>query len=629
MGPVSLEVRYPKEIDGIAADPQPDWSFNALLLELNSVENKLKASPKFSYPFSNAHTREASTIKGKSRASGAFMMQVLDSELDIDSDDEEEEGRAIVPGRRFTCADSYSDSEVSEDESAFGNQCKLMDKIGFVEGALSELTHEQKLSPMEEMRNQILELEKDVVNENEKYASVLAQVDKYRDAKREMERKFDMQYQRRIAEALDNHLTAVQRDHEHKSQIEERRIRDDAVREEARRREKALQEEKVRQEKIKAEAEMQARIEAERAAAAKSAALEAERKAAEEAAKKKTAVDIRSPATGDAENSSKATGLPQGSTSQVTESRQSTVGNMIRGAENALELEQKRLQTYTQLAAEYNALKQGSNLQDFGKHEQKISRNMRQITGSKDNVRAKAVELIRLITDASYPQSISIVSFADKFVSLCENPSGSFNRSVYAYGHVIVLVTSRVQVAMDILIAKLNRVCIYTVPKHRKYSKAAFESTEAYYKAIGYREKDSKLESSDSFVERLGSYMKLYGAIVQTEVDRVHNSHGISHGWAWLARFLNTLPSNLYTAVALQSFLEIAGFALHRRYRSQFKKLLRIIEKKFLSALQTQQDPKLTRAVVNIRNYIESNQYLKEPEGWQLESDIKSNYCDW
>lgn len=58
------------------------------------------------------------------------------------------------------------------------------------------------------------------------------------------------------AEALDNHLTAVQRDHELKSQIEERRIRSDAAYEEAKRREKALQEEKLRQEKVKAEAEV-------------------------------------------------------------------------------------------------------------------------------------------------------------------------------------------------------------------------------------------------------------------------------------------------------------------------------------------------------------------------------------
>ena len=58
------------------------------------------------------------------------------------------------------------------------------------------------------------------------------------------------------AEALDNHLTAVQRDHELRSQIEERKIRSDAAYEEAKRREKALQEEKIRQEKSKAESEV-------------------------------------------------------------------------------------------------------------------------------------------------------------------------------------------------------------------------------------------------------------------------------------------------------------------------------------------------------------------------------------
>lgn len=48
------------------------------------------------------------------------------------------------------------------------------------------------------MRNQILELERGVVNEDEKFSSVLARVEKYKEAKREMDRKFDMQYQRRM-----------------------------------------------------------------------------------------------------------------------------------------------------------------------------------------------------------------------------------------------------------------------------------------------------------------------------------------------------------------------------------------------------------------------------------------------
>lgn len=58
------------------------------------------------------------------------------------------------------------------------------------------------------------------------------------------------------AEALDNHLTAIQRDHEHISQLEERKIRDDAAVEEAKRKEKALQEEKLRQQKDKEEQEV-------------------------------------------------------------------------------------------------------------------------------------------------------------------------------------------------------------------------------------------------------------------------------------------------------------------------------------------------------------------------------------
>lgn len=55
------------------------------------------------------------------------------------------------------------------------------------------------------------------------------------------------------AEALDNHLTVVQRDLEVRSQIEERKIRIEAAYEDAKRREA---EEKLRQERAKAEAEV-------------------------------------------------------------------------------------------------------------------------------------------------------------------------------------------------------------------------------------------------------------------------------------------------------------------------------------------------------------------------------------
>lgn len=42
-----------------------------------------------------------------------------------------------------------------------------------------------------------------------------------------------------------------------------------------------------------------------------------------------------------------------------------------------------------------------------------------------------------------------------------------------------------------------------------------FESDAAYYKALGYREEEERLETTDDYVARMTAYMTFYGAIVQ------------------------------------------------------------------------------------------------------------------
>ncbi|XP_009629539.1 mRNA export factor GLE1 isoform X1 [Nicotiana tomentosiformis] len=617
MGAVKLQLPLPKNVDGVTLDPNPDWSFDALLVELNSIEKKLNGSSKFPIPFTKAESRELLASKNNSRR--GFIMQVSDDDMeDLERDTKDEVGdHFVMGGKRFACDEIYlSDSDHSEEGLGIELQHDLMDKVGLVKSALSELAHEHQLTIAEEMRDQLSSLEAELMDENEKLASTLERVERNIEAQREMNRKFDMQYQRKIAEALDDHLTAVQRDHEHRSQIEERRIRDDAAREEAKRKEKALHEEKARQEMIRAEAKVQARLEAERVEKEKAAALEAERKVAKEtaAAVEKKASESLMNAPSEANKVLK----------EVTSHKHSVAGNTIRVSENAQKLEEKRLKIYNEIASQNEALGSCSN-KAYRKYEMEIARRIRTITGTKENVRVKADELIKLISDSTCPQSISIAMFAQKVVSLCVNPTGSFNSAVYAYGRVIVLVTSKVPLTMDVLIGELNKVCIYAVPKYIIYSEAAFQTKEAYYKAIGYAEEDGKIESTDSYVDRLSAYMKLYGALVQTEVEGCQNLHGLREGWAWIARFLNVLPANLYTAAALQAFLEMAGFALHKRYKTQFRKMLDIIAKDFLTALKDRGDAKLNKVIVNIRNYIESNQFLKEPEGWRLRSNLESH----
>ncbi|XP_060214057.1 mRNA export factor GLE1 isoform X1 [Lycium barbarum] len=624
MGAVKLQLPLPKSVDGVTLDPNPDWSFDALLVELNSIEKKLNASSKFPIPFTKTEFRQLSASKDNSRR--GFVMQVSDDGVeDMDGDTEHEVGdHFLTGGKRFACDEIYlSDSDQSEEGLHIDLQRDLMDKVGLVESGLSELANEHQRTIAEEMRDQLSALEAELMDESEKLASTLERVERNTEAQREMNRKFDMQYQRKIAEALDDLLTAVQRDHEHKSQIEERKIRDDAAREEAKRKEKALQEEKARQERIRAEAKVQARLEAERVEKEKAAAQEAERKAAKESAaavEKKTSESL---ATAPSEGSKISRDSSQ-PVRPMSDGQRHSAGNTIRVTENAQKLEEKRLSIYNEIAAQNEALGLSSN-KAYRKYEMEISRRIRTITGSKENVRVKADELLKLISGSTCPQSISIAMFAQQVVSLCVNLTGSFNSKVYAYGRVFVHVTSKVPRAMDILIAELNKVCIYTVPKYIIYSEAAFQTKEAYDKAIGYAEEDGKIENTDSYVNRLSAYMKLYGALVQTEVEGCQNLHGLREGWAWIARFLNVIPANLYTAAALQAFLEMAGFALHKRYKTQFRKLLDIITKDFLTALKDRGDAKLMMVTEKLRSYIESNQFLNEPEGWRLRSSLESH----
>ncbi|KAM6589450.1 hypothetical protein CsatA_012055 [Cannabis sativa] len=199
-------------------------------------------------PFTKVQSRQLSNGKSVEISSSPFVMRVLDDEVDdIDSAYEEAQDQSSLSSNWFNFNDLYvSDDDDSENESALEIQPYLMEETGLVEGGLMELTSEHQFGVKEEIRNKIFAIESDLMSKNDKVASAFLQVDKYGEARRENVRKLDTQYQRKIAEALDNHLTAIQRDHELRSQIEESKIRSDAAYEGAKRKEKALLEEKLR-----------------------------------------------------------------------------------------------------------------------------------------------------------------------------------------------------------------------------------------------------------------------------------------------------------------------------------------------------------------------------------------------
>ncbi|XVF85090.1 hypothetical protein PTKIN_Ptkin17bG0090100 [Pterospermum kingtungense] len=199
-------------------------------------------------------------------------MRVSDEDFeDSEGDTEEVHDRSLVKATRFNCNEFFLSDDDSDDEPCLEDQTYLMNEVGLMESALFELTHELQLRIKDEIRNRILALQSDLMNEIEKFFSAHAKVEKY---KQEVEREFDVQYQHRIVEGLDDRMNSVQRDDQLESQIDERRIRSAAAHDEAKRREIALQEERIRQEEAKAEAEVKIKAEE-----ANRVALKSERRA--------------------------------------------------------------------------------------------------------------------------------------------------------------------------------------------------------------------------------------------------------------------------------------------------------------------------------------------------------------
>jgi nucleoporin GLE1 len=225
------------------------------------------------------------------------------------------------------------------------------------------------------------------------------------------------------------------------------------------------------------------------------------------------------------------------------------------------------------------------------------------------------MDLLQLLCDPRAPTQFLIVTLGAKLLSQCESQILKLPSFAFALAQVIVNVASQ-----------LHEVCIFTIPKYYIFSKDQFSSDESYYKALGYREEDGKLESTDDYVARMTAYMTFYGAMTQTDYSGGQNPHGLAEGWTWCARLLNHIPSNRSTASALEAFLKMAGFRLYQVYPKPFMKVMQTMVSEFIVNLKSAGDPDSRAVVTRLETYLHHQKYLVEPEGRKMPAtDISSS----
>ncbi|CAK9256001.1 unnamed protein product [Sphagnum jensenii] len=613
-------------------DPNPDWTLEELQQELEALskqgDNKNVRTDGCDsclillLHFCRVSWRELSVTADFGRTTGPFIMRAFDSDSDEDSDEEERKSAPLVENKS-------SARPVQNQRDKKGAGSPLLACTEYVEAALIELERERLTRVQEEFRKRRLSLNRVLREEIVREAAVLTLVEKDKEAKCELARRSDKQDQRMIAEARDVHLSALQRDHELRSQSEARQIRKEAAEEEARRREIAAREERERQLKARIEADAKKKADAEKAKAdAEKVRIDAEareRKAQADTAARAALQRVEAEQKAKQEAQRKAS-ASTGQAKQPVE-KTTTTGSRPRVAPTAAKLEEARKQKLQELQEMFKPLQANpANQKELKVYERQVIKHLQQVAATQEQVKKKSMDLLQLLCDPRAPTQFLIVTLGAKLLSQCESQILKLPSFAFALAQVIVNVASQVPYVMDVVLAKLHEVCIFTTPKYYVFSKDQFSSDESYYKALGYREEDGKLESTDDYVARMTAYMTFYGAMTQTDYSGGQNPHGLADGWTWCARLLNHIPSNRSSASALEAFLKMAGFRLYQVYPKPFMKVMQTMVSEFIVNLKSAGDPDSRAVVTRLETYLHHQKYLVEPEGRKMPAtDISSS----
>eukprot|EP00198_Chlamydomonas_reinhardtii_P001939 XP_001691275.1 polyadenylated-RNA export factor [Chlamydomonas reinhardtii] len=247
--------------------------------------------------------------------------------------------------------------------------------------------------------------------------------------------------------------------------------------------------------------------------------------------------------------------------------------------------------------------------------EKKLTVHVQQISGTQNQVAVKCQDVYNVLSGVQGPwRAFAVLTFANKIIKQQE----------------LVQISAYFPELLDALLGLIQKSMPLAVPRAYLHD-AAHISNNAYYRGMGFLELDDPtapsgkvFESPDEYLKRLEGLLLLYAAVMQVDEP---NRFGVSQAWSWLARCLNCLPADRYTAKALVAVLRVAGFALFTRYRGQFVKLMGTLRREYLPTLRAAAagDDLISAFATLLESYVDDGLFRRPPEGRNMPAfDISS-----
>lgn len=226
--------------------------------------------------------------------------------------------------------------------------------------------------------------------------------------------------------------------------------------------------------------------------------------------------------------------------------------------------------------------------------------------------------LIIFLTSCVFFQAFCKDLVAKKLVMQGAQQVSSNPSSAFIYAAVIAGIWSAFPDVGQLILAHFQHSYPYLVPYYLQ--KQNGQSTEDYHKALGYSIVRERIEDQDNFLKKFSGTVQLYAAVMTSSgAGDSDHPHGIEHGWTWLARVLNLKPIPSVTATMLYQFIKVAGHALMKKYGRQFQKLLLVLCKEFVPAIDKLTPPEKRGPTQRLKDFLEEcikSQRIPVPDGY-------------
>ncbi|KAM9822282.1 mRNA export factor GLE1 [Syngnathus typhle] len=228
----------------------------------------------------------------------------------------------------------------------------------------------------------------------------------------------------------------------------------------------------------------------------------------------------------------------------------------------------------------------------------------------------------KAVSSSHHPQGLDFVYYkvAEKFVKQGEEEVASHHEAAFPIGVAASGIWQLHPRFGDLFLGHLHKKCPYAVPHYPRMKDGT--PVDEYQRILGYRVDDSGVEGHDSFLKRMSGMIRLYAAIIQQrwpfDSKNEMPTHGLNHGWRWLAQMLNMEPIADITATLLFDFLEVCGHALLKSYQGQFWKVIFLLKEQYLPWIEAVTGSGQMGSVSRLRLFLEKllqEGHISPPKG--------------